>query len=146
MDINFRRMEFEDIEATIALCDECFLEHTDLEYAKKVFKENESDENQIYIIGSYENKVVAHLKINIIPTIYESMNTYAILNHVCVHPEYRRHKIGTALLDEAFKICKEKNCKVVELWSKNFRIAAHGLYKKYGFEVLDAKFFSKNVE
>lgn len=146
MDITFRHMNYEDIESTLTLCDMCFEEHTDLKYAQKIFKENEKDENQIYLVGLLGNKIIAHLKINVIPTIYEDMNTYAILNHVCVHPDYRRRKIGTALLDEAFKICKEKNCKTVELWSKNFRVAAHGLYHEYGFEVVDAKFFSKNVD
>ena len=73
------------------------------------------------------------------------MNTYAILNHVCVHPQARRHKIGTKLLDFTFDICKQKGCKNVELWSKNFRTAAHRLYQEYGFIVEDAKFFSKNI-
>ena len=104
------------------------------------------DKNQIYLIGSLDNKIIAHAKITIIPTIYEDMNTYAILNHVCVKEEYRRHHVGTKLLDECFKIAYKHNCKTVELWSKNFRVAAHGLYKKYGFDIMDAKFFTKNVE
>ena len=43
-------------------------------------------------------------------------------------------------------LAKEHNCKCVELWSKNFRKAAHGLYHNYGFEVMDAKFFTKNID
>ena len=74
------------------------------------------------------------------------MNTYAILNHVCVKPELRREHIGTKMLDECFKIAKSHNCKCVELWSKNFREAAHGLYHSYDFEVMDAKFFTKDID
>jgi GNAT superfamily N-acetyltransferase len=85
------------------------------------------------------------LKITIIPTIYEDMNTYAILNHVCVKPDVRRHHLGTKLLDATFRICAKCGVKTVELWSKNFREAAHALYKHYGFEVVDAKFFSKDI-
>lgn len=92
-----------------------------------------------------DEKIIAHAKINIIPTIYYNMNTYAILNHICVKPEYRRAHIGTKLLDECFKIAKERGCKTVELWSKNFRAAAHALYRSYGFEVVDAKFFEKKI-
>lgn len=146
MDVKFRIATYNDVENIIALCDECFDEKTNLEYAKTVFKATEDDKNQIYLIGEKDGKVIAHTKITIIPTIYEDMNIYAILNHVCVKPEFRRSHIGTKLMDECFKIAKQRNCKCVELWSKNFRTAAHGLYHKYGFEVMDAKFFSKNVE
>ena len=146
MEVQFRIATLSDVEGIINLCNVCFEENTSLEYAKRVFEENEKDPNQIYLIGVLNNEIVAHTKINVIPTIYEDMNTYAILNHVCVKPELRREKIGTCMLDECFKIAAAHNCKCVELWSKNFRQAAHGLYHKYGFEVMDAKFFTKNVD
>lgn len=146
MDISFKTATYEDVENIIKLCNECFNENTNIEYAKRIFKENEQDQNQIYVIGIKNDKIIAHAKINIIPTIYEDMNTYAILNHVCVKPELRRGHIGTKLLDECFKIAQEKKCVCVELWSKNFRTAAHALYHKYGFEVVDAKFFAKDID
>lgn len=145
MDIVFRKATYDDLEGIIKLCNVCFDENTSLEYAKRIYFENEKDPNQIYLIGVLNNEIIAHAKINIIPTIYEDMNTYAILNHVCVKPELRRGHIGTKMLDECFKIAKEHNCKCVELWSKNFRIPAHSLYHSYGFEVMDAKFFTKDV-
>ena len=145
MEVKFRIATFDDVEGIIKLCDECFNEKTSLDYAKKIYRENENDSNQVYVVGMLDDLVVAHAKVQIIPTIYEDMNTYAILNHVCVKPDYRRHNIGTKLLDSCFKIAKEKNCKCVELWWKNFRQAAHGLYHKYGFEVMDAKFFTKDI-
>lgn len=146
MNVQFKVATFDDLEGIIRLCDECFNEHTDLDYAKRIYRENENDANQIYVIGLINGEIVAHAKINVIPTIYEDMNTYAILNHVCVKTEFRRSHIGTNLLNACFKIAKEHNCKCVELWSKNFREAAHGLYNSYGFEVMDAKFFTKDVE
>ena len=146
INLTFRIASLEDVEGIIELCNECFNENTSLEYAQKIYKENENDPNQIYIIGIINYKIIAHAKINIIPTIYEDMNTYAILNHVCVKPELRREHIGTKMLDECFKIAHDHKCKCVELWSKNFRQAAHGLYHKYGFEVMDAKFFTRDVK
>lgn len=143
--IIFKVATLEDVESIIDLCNECFDENTSYEFAKKVYEETMNDKNQIYIIGICDEKVVAHTKITIIPTIYEKMNTYAIINHVCVKPEYRRHNFATKMLDEVFKICKENGCKVVELWSNNFRQPAHACYKKYGFIVNDAKFFSKEI-
>ena len=144
MPVEFRVMGESELEETIKLCNECFEENTPLEYAERLWMRRNDD--QIYVVGVLEGQIVAHALINIIPTIYENMNTYAILNHVCVKPAVRRGGIGTQLLDYCFAIAKERGCKTVELWSKNFRVAAHGLYHKYGFSVMDAKFFEKEVE
>ncbi len=145
MNVLFRRATLEDIEGIVKLCNECFNENTSVEYATRIFKENFHDKNQIYLVGELDHQIVAHTKITIIPTIYEKMNTYSIINHVCVKPEYRRHNIATRMLDEVTKICKEMNCIAVELWSNNFRIPAHSCYKKYGFKPNDATFFSKEI-
>ncbi len=145
MEVKFRKATFDDVEKIITLCNECFNEQTSLEYAKKVYKETENDKNQIYLVGLVDDKIIAHTKITIIPTIYEKMNTYSILNHVCVKPDYRRGHIATKMLEECEKISKEQGCVAIELWSNNFRQPAHACYKNFGFEVNDAKFFSKEI-
>ena len=144
--LNFRLATFSDLEPLIALTNECFGENTDLASAQKIFKANQSDKNQLYLLGEIDGEIVAHARIAIVPTIYEDMNTFAILNHVCVKPEFRREHIGTKLLDECFRLAKDRGVKTVELWSKNFRVAAHRLYLSYGFEVMDAKFFTKDIQ
>lgn len=145
MEVKFRIATEQDISDIIALTNECFDEHTPLEYAVQAWQETANDPNTIYLNGYADDQLVAHMRIEIIPTIYQDMNRFAILNHVCVRPDMRRHHLGTQLLDAAFQICKEREVKTVELWSKNFRVPAHAMYKKYGFEVMDAKFFSKDV-
>jgi len=145
MEVTFRTATRADLEDIITLTNECFDEQTTLDYAQKIWDENADDPRQIYLNGYLDGQLAAHTKITIIPTIYEEMNTFAILNHVCVKPDLRRHHLGTKLLDEVFRICQERGVKNIELWSKNFRTAAHGLYHKYGFEVVDAKFFSKDI-
>lgn len=145
MNILFRRATSEDVEAIVDLCNECFFENTSLEYAKKSFEQTKNDPNQIYLVGIMDGKIIAHVKITVIPTMYEKMNTYSILNHVCVKEEYRRHNIATKMLDECTKISKEMGCVAMELWSNNTRVPAHACYKHYGFVVNDAKFFSKAI-
>ena len=145
-EVTFRRACLEDVEGIIDLCNESFGENTNYEYAIGVFKNTMSDENQIYLIGLIKDKIVAHTKITIIPTMFDGMETYAILNHVCVSPGYRRHNIATKMLDEVAKICKEKNAVAIKLWSMNFRTAAHACYKNYGFRVDDAAFFTKELK
>lgn len=145
MEVTFRIATSDDIEDIITLTNECFEENTPLTYAEEIWRTTEDDPNTVYLNGYLGEQLVAHMRIAIIPTIYEDMGTFAILNHVCVKPDQRRHHLGTKLLDAAFAICQARGCKAVELWSKNFREPAHAMYKKYGFEVVDAKFFSKEI-
>ena len=146
MEVKFRKATLNDVESIVKLCNECFDENTTIDYAKKIFIETENDSNQIYLIGELEGYIIAHTKITIIPTIFEEMNTYSILNHVCVKEEYRRHNIATKMLEECEKICKEKKCISIKLWSKNFREAAQSCYKNFGFTVEDAGFFEKRID
>lgn len=146
MKVEFREMKKKDVPEVVALCNEIFEEKTSLEYAMKTYKKHRNDPNSIYIVGIVDKKIVAHLKITIIQTIYEKMNTYSILNHVGVKKEYRRHGIATKMLDIAFEISKERGCKTVELWSNNVRTAAHACYYNYGFKLDDAGFFSMSVK
>lgn len=145
MDVKFFIAQRSDVVGIIQLCNQCFEESTSVEYALKVFDATCNDPNQIYVIGKLNNEIVAHAKITVIPTMYEKMNTYAILNHVCVKPDYRRHNIATSMLDFISEICKDKKCVKMELWSNNVRIAAHSCYKNYGFELEEAGFFSKEI-
>lgn len=145
MDVIFKIATSDDVANIIKLCNLCFFEETNIDYAKRIFEETKNDTNQIYLVGIIDGKVVSHAKITVIPTIYEKMNTYAILNHVCVHPDYRRHGIATKMLDEITRICLEHKCKTMELWSNNVRTAAHACYHHYGFHLDEAGFFSKQI-
>ena len=144
MEVNFRIATKDDVDKIVKLCNECFEENTNVETAKLVFNLTKNDNNQIYLIGECNNDVVAHTKITIVPTMFEGMQTYAILNHVCVKPDLRRN-IGTKMLERVQKICQERNCISIKLWSANFRIPAHTCYKKFGFEPFDATFFQKII-
>ena len=145
MKIEFNRATMHDVEGIISLCNECFSERTDTGYARRVFAETKSDPNQIYVNGVLDGVIIAHAKVTVIPTMYEEMGTYAIINHFCVKEEYRRKHIATDLLNAVVDICKGMGCKRMCLWSKNFRVGAHAFYKKYGFELLEAGFFQKDL-
>lgn len=145
MEVIFKIADESKIASVVKLCNECFDENTSVETALKIFNENKS-KNNIYLIGECDGVVIAHTRIAIVPTIFEDMEIFAILNHVCVKPEFRKHKIATKMLDIVVKICKERNCGSIKLWSKNFRVPAHKCYQKYGFEKIDAAFFEMNIK
>ena len=146
MEVTFRKAKREDIRGIVDLCNECFDEKTSYEYAEKVFLETAMDPNNIYLIGIENGKIIAHTKISIIRTIFNDMNTYSILNHVCVKPEYRRHNLATRMLEIIETICIDQECTSMKLWSNNTRVPAHKCYQKFGFQKEDAGFFEKKIK
>ena len=145
MNIEFLIANETHIEGIVNLCNEVFEEDTDVDEALKVYNITKNDKNQIYLIGITNNEIIAHAKVTIIPTIFKGMDTYAILNHVCVKEKYRKNKLGTKLLITVERVCKLMGCKSMKLWSNNYRIPAHTCYKKFGFITNDATFFSKEI-
>lgn len=60
VDVQFRVATSDDIVGIIDLCNKCFNEHTDLDYAREIYEENKSDRNQIYLIGILDNEIIYH--------------------------------------------------------------------------------------
>ena len=145
MELKLRLATRDDVKELIDVCNTCFDEKTSYEKALKVFDATINDPNQLYVIGLYENKIVAHTKITIIPTMFDGMDTFAILNHVCVLPEYRRHHFAKYMIKAIKDICKSRGCSTIKLWSRNYRQPAHQCYLNVGFEILDAKFFELDL-
>lgn len=145
MEIRFSIADASKVRGIVDLCNECFDEDTTYEEAEKAFNEHKNDHNQIYLIGECDGKIIAHTKIAIVPTMFKGMDTYAILNHVCVKPEFRKHKIATEMLKAVKEVCKQKKCVSIKLWSRNFRVPAHTCYKKFGFVPDDATFFELKI-
>lgn len=145
MKLVFRQAQEKDIKGLVDLCNECFLENTKYDVALQRFLEEKKDSKQIYLIGILNEEIVAAAKITIIPTIFDSMSKYAILNHVCVKESMRKHKIATHMLEVIEDICQARGCDSMKLWSRNFRVAAHACYKKFGFILDDAGFFYKEI-
>lgn len=146
MQPKFRIASTRDVRGIVELCNTVFEENTLPERAEQIFRQTALDKNQIHIVGDLNGEIVAYAKVTIVPTLSEDLGSYAVLNHVCVRPDIRRGGVGTRLLDACFAVAEHSGCKSMKLWSKNFRKAAHGLYKKYGFKVLGAKFFEKEIK
>lgn len=145
MEIKFRTATIEDVDKIIDLCNDCFGDNTDKKVAKSIFEKTKNDSNTIHIIGEVNGEIVAHTRIAIIETMFKGMETYAILNHVCVRGDFRRHNIASKMLEIVVNVCKQRNCIAVKLWSMNFRVAAHACYQKFGFRKEEAGFFALDL-
>lgn len=145
MEIKFRTATLEDVDKIVDLCNDCFGDNTNKKAARAIFEKTKNDPNVIHVIGEIEGVIVAHTRIQIVETMFKGMETFAILNHVCVSGHYRRHNIASKMLEIIKKVCKDKNCISIKLWSMNFREAAHACYQKFGFKKEECGFFQLNL-
>jgi ribosomal-protein-alanine N-acetyltransferase len=58
----------------------------------------------------------------------------AHITNIAVHPQYRHHGMGTALLEKIIKDCYENNIENITLEVRKSNETAFKLYKKMGFE------------
>lgn len=78
--------------------------------------------------------------------IWASGKVKGYIEDVVVHPDYRYHGIGSTLLQRIIDYAKEVGCTSIDLCSNDTRQEAHGLYRKFGFEIADTNLFRLRLE
>ncbi len=69
------------------------------------------------------------------------------IGNIAVHPDYRRKKVATKLLDELLKGTKEHGTNYLILEVRTSNVPAQNLYKKLGFEeTVVRKHYYKNPD
>ncbi len=90
------------------------------------------DPGQHYLVAEVDGKLVSTCVVVIIKNLTRGASTYALIENVVTHPDYRNRGIGTRLLKKAQEIAKEKGCYKVMLLTG--RKDAISFYEKAGFE------------
>lgn len=90
-----------------------------------------------------ENKVLGTLTLAIYPT---PLTRKAWIEDVVTDNAARGKGIGKLLIEAAMEHAQKLGIEKVDLTSSNDRIAAHGLYKKTGFEKRDTSVFRRYIK
>ncbi|NLC48142.1 MAG: GNAT family N-acetyltransferase [Tenericutes bacterium] len=86
---------------------------------------------EYYLLGYYiENEIVGYILIKFV----DQNNKICLIDGLYVKKEHRNKKIATSLVDEALKICNEKEYKHIDINVMYENNIAKKLYKKFGFE------------
>jgi ribosomal protein S18 acetylase RimI-like enzyme len=73
------------------------------------------------------------------------MKRVLVLNDLFVRPELRQQGVGTALIEAAAELGREKNCRRLTLCTEVVNAPAQSLYESHGW-VRDEKFFYYSFE
>ena len=90
--------------------------------------------NEIVFVAEVEEVVVGYLAGSICEQISYITETFAELDNMCINEEYRRFGIGTLLINELKKYCKEINIQNIKVTASAKNSRAIQFYMKNGFE------------
>lgn len=123
---NLFDLEFNNFDDTLKI--EWALEKEGQEYFEDMIK------NEIVFVAQIEEKIVGYLAGSICEEISYITESFAELDNMCIDDEYRRFGIGTLLMDEFKKYCREKNMQNIKVTASAKNNRAIQFYMKNGFE------------
>ena len=148
--INIRIATINDLNAVQELNNSLFeLEFNNFDDTLKVGWPFEKDgkeyfeymiENEIVFVAEVEEKIVGYLAGSICEQISYITETFAELDNMCIDDKYRRFGIGTLLINEFKKYCKEKNIQNIKVTASAKNSRAIQFYIKNGFEDYNVTF------
>ena len=144
MDINIRKANLNDIEAIQNRNNSLF----DLEYnnydntlklgwplereGKEYFKD--MIENNIVYVAEVSEKIIGYLAGSISEQISYITETFAELDNMYIDEKYRRFGVGTLLINEFKKYCKDNSIENIKVTASAKNSKAIQFYMKNGFE------------
>ncbi len=130
MQIKIRPMTHEDVDAVIGVEQSAYGEH---HWSRESFFNEISNELAVYSCAVNEQgELVAY-------SGYWQILEEAHITTIAVAPDYRRNRIGEALLINLIDDCHKNGVKYITLEVRVSNEAAIGLYEKYGFKSLGTR-------
>lgn len=145
MNVELKILEIDELNSLNDLCEICFGIKSDVEIMKKEYEKILSDSNTKQIVLKHDNKIIGHIKYDIINDIFDLGKPYMYLSDLCIHPDYRGNGYSKILMNYCEKEAIDNNCKNIFLNSSEFREIAHKLYDSLGYYVRDSRIYRKGL-
>ena len=93
----------------------------------------QSSESIQYFAIEKDGKFIASLNLVIIPNLTRGARSFAWIENVVTHAQYRGRGVGRKIMEHAITVAKNANCYKIMLLSGTKRTASHQFYKRLGF-------------
>ena len=120
-------------------------EEQDIEAWKQLINEINKSERLFLLVVEEDNRVVSTVQRGIIPSLTHNMRSFAVVENVVTHENYRKKGFASMLLQEAIKIAQDKNCYKIFLETGSNRESTLNFYKENGFEIDTKHSFLKKL-
>lgn len=110
------------------------LPRPDADEMKFVFRKIIENDSIICFVAEVHGKVVASCVLAIIPNLSRGCRSYAFIENVVTHKNYRRKGIGKALIKHVIEFSFRSNCYKIMLLANSDAQSAHNFYEACGFK------------
>jgi GNAT superfamily N-acetyltransferase len=101
----------------------------------------ENSHRFVYFVIEEDDKIVSSCNITIVPNLTRGSRSYALIENVITHPDYRRKGLGQKVMEAAIHHARKCGCYKIMLMSSSERDEAHSFYEKIGFSGKNKKAF-----
>lgn len=130
-------MTEEDVAAVAELEKKCFA----VPWSEKSFHDEMKNKLAVYFVAKSDGRCIGYAG-------FWNVSGEGGITNVAVLPEYRRQGIGSMLIAQMIKTAMQLKLDLLTLEVRKSNIAAQGLYKKYGFDIIGERkrYYSDNGE
>ncbi|HBK67483.1 MAG TPA: GNAT family N-acetyltransferase [Firmicutes bacterium] len=116
------------------------------ERIKGIWKEILENPNHFCLGIEEDGMIITSCMLIIIKNLTRNARPFALIENVVTHERYRKKGYGTAVLQKAITIAKEKNCNKIMLMTSRKEESTLKFYEKLGFKRGDKTAFIIRVE
>ena len=85
------------------------------------------------LLGEIGDQAVTTCTLVVVPNLTRGGRSYAVIENVVTHPDFRKQGMGRAILDDAVRRARDANCYKVVLTTGSKRESTLSFYEKAGF-------------
>jgi ribosomal-protein-alanine acetyltransferase len=119
----------EDIERLLVIESRCFREHR---FTRKDFEYHLSNPSSIFVVAEISGRVVGYIA-GVIRR--ESGHGVAQIYSMAVMPAWRKHGVGSMLLEYFEKKAAKAGCRLATLEVRKTNRSAQALYRRFGYSI-----------
>lgn len=105
-----------------------------------------ADENHHIIVGLVNERIISSCVLIVVPNLTHNQRSYALIENVVTHVDYRNNGYATQLLEYAKKIATNENCYKIMLLTGSKKESTLRFYEKSGYNQNDKTAFIQWLE
>ena len=133
----------EDLAALAALYKDFWGEDSYPEKMRMTFRRLKANPNYIFLSAKQQGRLIGSAMGIVCEELYGNCKPFMVIEDVVVHKDYRRFKIGSALMGALEKCAVEHKCNYIIFVTESERSAAHRFYESLGYNSKAHKGFKK---
>lgn len=127
------KLKKEDLKEAISIYDSNHNLTTNYDKLIKEYDKIYNNQDYYNIVAKLDNKIVGLATVVVNHDIVEELKPFLTVWNFGVHKDYRRKKIGTAMLNHIYEYAKKLDCEFIALIAEKDNIIGQKFYKSLGY-------------